>query len=61
MERPGEGLTNVNAVVALAGRFGLVAKDPLVNADVPDAAQLAFNDVVEFHTGRWPLGQCRRN
>ena len=61
MERPGEGLTNVVAVVALAGRFGLVAKDPLVNADVPDKVQLAFNDVVEFHTDRWPLGQRRRN
>ena len=54
---PGEDGANVVAVVGLAGLLGLLAKDPLVDADVAGVAEVSFNDVVEVDAGGGPLGQ----
>ena len=48
-------------MVVLAGLFGLVAKDFLIDADVVVVAQVGFDDVVELDAGGRPLGRCVRN
>ena len=57
VEGPGEDGANVVAVVGLAGLLGLLAKDPLVDADVAVVAEVGFDDVVEGDAGGGPLGQ----
>ena len=44
-------------MVVLAGLFGLVAEDALVDADVVVVTEVGFDDVVEVDAGGWPLGE----
>ena len=57
VEGPGEDATDVVAMVVLAGLFGLVAEDALVDADVVVVTEVGFDDVVEVDAGGGPLGE----
>ena len=57
VEGPGEDAADVVAMVVLAGLFGLVAEDALVDADVVVVTEVGFDDVVEVDAGGGPLGE----
>ena len=60
VERPAEHPAHVVSVIVLATLLGLVAKNPLIDADVAVIAKMRFNDVVEIDASRRPLRQRRR-
>ena len=60
VERPAEHPAHVVPVIVLATLLGLVAKNPLIDADVAIIAKMRLNDVIEIDASRRPLRQRRR-